>query len=85
MFKYASVKSVIDIANYPHFSPLEETFILEQWIKNERNHGENNEFRPVLEKANFFAKYGLTPVYYADATGTRLFVTSQEFIDNKMN
>ena len=83
---FEHIKIVINIKEYPDFYNVEEEKILKAWFNQKKSMpSEDNDYEPILMRAQFFDRHGLSPLYYVDPETNRVFVTSEEFLDGKFN
>lgn len=47
--------------------------------------GDRNPYAQMVDRALFFQKYGLTPVFMSDESGLKMLVTSQEYINKRLH
>lgn len=60
---------------------IEEEKVLKVWLQNSNSN--QNDYDPAIEKAKFYKRAGLTPVFYSNPAGSLLYITSKEFMESR--
>lgn len=81
--RYQHIKYPFNPDQFSNLVEISEEIILKNWYSNINN--ETNDFDLVLDRAMFFKKYGLTPMFLTDVTGSKILVTSHENYNKKLN
>ncbi len=69
---------------FPHYQPLEPLVIYKNMEDYMHLEG-SNPYIHMVDRASFFRRHGLTPLYMVDNTGFKMLVTSEEHYYHKLH